>query len=359
MGKNIIIPTHIFAFILAITTSSFSQAQPKWIFETPLPITANPVAEDGIIYITNSGSTYPVNIFAIDSNAGEAIYKGRTLCHQQWSLAVSHGVLYFGNDSQHFFALDARSFKEKWRFKTHGFSSNVFTYPVINKETVYFGCVDDGLYAVNIHTGRELWHYKVKLDRYRQPDVYNPPVVYNELIYYAGVDCTLHIINCQTGTEEHNIKTEDNISSIPVIKKKILYLGCRDHNLYAYDTRSYKKMWKYGIGNAVIHGKPTVIDKNIYFATSDGHFNALDITNRKMIWRFKAEGAITSTPTIVDNVAYLGSWDSNLYAIDIKTGKKIWSYKTGGPILSSPLIIDKVIYFGSQDNNLYALKIKN
>ena len=56
------------------------------------------------------------------------------------------GVLYVGSDDTNFFALDAKTGKEKWSLKTGG---KVDSSPLVGSDgTVYFGSWDGKVYAV-------------------------------------------------------------------------------------------------------------------------------------------------------------------------------------------------------------------
>jgi outer membrane protein assembly factor BamB len=71
-------------------------------------------------------------------------------------------------------------------------------------------------------------------------------------------------------------------------------------------------------------------------------------------WRFNTGGPVDS-PTVSGDLVYFGSYDDNFYALNITDGKVVWRFKTGNNILSPAAINDGLVYFGSEDNNIYAL----
>jgi len=76
-------------------------------------------------------------------------------------------------------------------------------------------------------------------------------------------------------------------------------------------------------------------------------------------WKFKAEGAVTTSPALVDGLIYFGSQDGNLYALNSESGEKVWSFHTEKPINSSPAVSNGVVYFQSNDGFSYALDSKS
>ncbi len=57
--------------------------------------------------------------------------------------------------------------------------------------------------------------------------------------------------------------TGDAIDSSPVVDGGVVYVGSRDHNLYALDARTGKKLWNYTTGGA-IYSTPAVANGVVY-----------------------------------------------------------------------------------------------
>jgi outer membrane protein assembly factor BamB len=59
--------------------------------------------------------------------------------------AVAHGVVYVGSNDSHLYAVDAKTGREKWKFKTGG---KVLSSPAVANGVVYVGSEDGYLYAI-------------------------------------------------------------------------------------------------------------------------------------------------------------------------------------------------------------------
>jgi hypothetical protein len=77
------------------------------------------------------------------------------------SPAVANGVVYFGSDDHHVYALNASTGSKLWRFTT---SNKVGSSPAVANGVVYVGSFDNNVYALNANTGADA------LDPSRQED---------------------------------------------------------------------------------------------------------------------------------------------------------------------------------------------
>ncbi len=75
------------------------------------------------------------------------------------SPAVVDGVVYFGSDDNHLYAIDIKTGEEKWKFET---GAEVWSSPAVVDGVVYFGSDDNHLYAVDIKTGEEKWKFETR-----------------------------------------------------------------------------------------------------------------------------------------------------------------------------------------------------
>ena len=80
------------------------------------------------------------------------------------SPAVADGTLYIGSWDSYFYALDAASGRQRWRFKT-GEDPNINNQvgiqssAVVADGVVYFGCRDSHLYALDAASGAKRWAF--------------------------------------------------------------------------------------------------------------------------------------------------------------------------------------------------------
>lgn len=156
----------------------------------PFAATAQPVVKGGIVYV-GSGDTH---VYAIDLKTGKTIWKsepasGKILhsltagedglyaatlggvdCFtysgkRKWTFAgagrgfwlcpaLADGLVLAGDIPGNFYALEAKTGKEKWRFKA---GSSIYHSPAVYKDRVYFGAEDMVAYCLTLETGKLVW----------------------------------------------------------------------------------------------------------------------------------------------------------------------------------------------------------
>jgi outer membrane protein assembly factor BamB len=232
------------------------------------------------------------------------------------SPAIVDGKLYIGSWDSYFYALDALTGKELWRFKT-GEDPDIHNQVGIQSSAtvangiVYFGCRDSKFYALDAATGRQRWTFSNKGSW-----VITSPVVQAGKVYFATSDTALlHILDAQTGTPIDSLKFH----------------------------------WP-------IFGSPAIAGNTLYLAGQDGKLLAIDLASRKPVSVFQSEAsrqnlAALSKPDGAPN--YEAAFTSNFYD-DMLVGMS--KLHTVGTILASPVVSSNIVYIGTADGNLYALE---
>lgn len=124
--------------------------------------------------------------------------------------------------------------------------------------------------------------------------------------------------------------------------------------------------WRMKTGGAV-RSTPAIAGNRLVVGSSDGYLYCLARSNGKQIWRFRADGPISSSPVIHKGIAYFVCRKNILYAVRIADGIISWKKTLGTPLsyewgfdyyVGSPAVDSETIYVGSADGNLYALHLK-
>lgn len=97
----------------------------------------------------------------------------------------------------------------------------------------------------------------------------------------------------------------------------------------------------------------------IYIGDDNGTFYALDITNGRILWRYKTTARIIGTADVKDGRVVFASANGTVYCLSVETGKPIWRQKLGKPVTGSVTIDGTTVYVGSSDSCFYALKLMN
>jgi outer membrane protein assembly factor BamB len=209
----------------------------QWKFETgnqPVyhvleGIQASPACADGRVYFGSRDGYF----YALDAGTGKTVWK--YAADNSWVLttaAVKDGMVYFGtSDTYLFLGFDAKTGREKIRYKTNGY---VYSSPAITGNTAYFGDFSGSLCAVDLSTGKLMNKFTTNARTENAAKVLNPEgnVDFNYLA--KGKDVSLYA----TSVEAMNkLYTLGSIVSSPAINNGVIYFGSADGYLYALNLK--------------------------------------------------------------------------------------------------------------------------
>ena len=155
--------------------------------------------------------------------------------------------MFIGSWDSYFYALDAATGKEKWRFKT-GEDAEIHNQQGIQSSAavadgmVYFGCRDAHLYALDAKTGEKKWAFDAKGSW-----VPNSPAVAKGMVYFATSDTAmLYAANAKTGAIDYAVGFNGwPVFSSPSIAGNMLYVGSTEGKLVAIHAPTGRVMWSF------------------------------------------------------------------------------------------------------------------
>jgi len=128
-----------------------------------------------------------------------------------------------------------------------------------------------------------------------------------------------------TATSEFNLKIHGTMNSGGLfeyctftelaVTEKLVFVGCQDGKLYAFDTKTGKKQWDFATKSPILTCSPSVAGSLVYFGSTDKNRYAVDMQGTEA-WKFALGGAINSSPLPSDGVVYVGCDDGKIYAIE-------------------------------------------
>jgi len=138
----------------------------RWQFNSPGAIKASPSYHAGRVYVAD----YEGAMFCLDADTGKPIWRTNTTKAPPFgeggfysSPAIAFGRVYAARDDGTVFAFDLETGKVDWSFPTHNF---VYGSPAVAKvpgtpPTVYIGSYDEHFYALDALSGKQRWRYDV------------------------------------------------------------------------------------------------------------------------------------------------------------------------------------------------------
>lgn len=239
----------------------------------------------------------------------------------------------------------ANGVKPVWTFKCE---DEIRGTPLLYQGTVYIGCYDNNLYALNAADGKFQWKYAT------EGGIVSRPVAYDGNVFFGSEDQRLHVVSTRTGRVVWTYYTDGRIHSSPRIAEGHVFIGSDDHMLHAVNINTNRGIWKFEAPDEV-RSTPFVANDLVYFGSEIGDFYAVDFRGT-MKWRFQAKRAVTSSPIVEGQYAFFSSVDSTLYCLDARNGWAIWRFRLGKGSVSSPAFSDDYVFVGAADGFIYCVE---
>jgi len=289
------------------------------------------------------------------------------------SPAVANDTIYFGCRDFKLYALDIATGTKRWEYRTEGW---VDSSPTVADGIVYFGSNDGRLYALDADTGERLWDFKT-----RYP-VASSPTVANGVVYFGSDDYYIYALDAKEGTKLWDFETNGIVVSSASVADGIVYVGSSDGFGYALNGRDGRFRLLYKTRHPIF-SSPPVSNGVVYFITDNGELHAVDAYARTWprenrlrplwmqvyilglplippppppsgyLWGIRL-GAASSSPAVSGDTFYVGS-DNKLIAVDLKNRQKLWEFEIEATIRSSPAVAGNVVYFASEQGRIYAV----
>lgn len=260
---------------------------------------------------------------------------------------LSQGTLYIGCYDNNLYALNAADGKFQWKYPTDG---GIVSRPLIYENNVFFCSEDQCLHVIGSRTGKLLWTY------YTEGRIYSSPRISDGHVFFGSDDHDLHAVNVNSGRATWKFSTDGEIHSTPLIANEMIYFGNENGSFYGLDFRGTMK-WRFqakrGMTSSPIHKGQAV-----YTASLDGTLYALDAQSGWAIWKFRLGKGTVSSPAMADDYIFVGAADGFVYCVDIRTSKEVWRFKTENQVSSSPAIYKDSLYIGSVDGCMYCLEYR-
>jgi outer membrane protein assembly factor BamB len=140
----------------------------------------------------------------------------------------------------------------------------------------------------------------------------------------------------------------------------VVYIGGIDEHVYALNLSDGKLKWKYKAG-AAITVACAVNGGAVYVGDEDGKFHCIDARKGEKRWIFDTDSEITSAANFDGQRVLFGAGDQQLYCLDKdKGGPPLWIFKVpGGPVMGSPAIIDRKTFVTGCDSILHVIDVAN
>jgi outer membrane protein assembly factor BamB len=253
-------------------------------------IMAQPVANDGIVYVMDSDAV----ISAVQIASGRRVWRFDTRDEDDDStnigggLAIDQGTLYAVNGLAELVALDAAKGTLRWRSK---FGAPTRSAPTVIEGRLFVTTIEDRLLALATDDGRQLWTHQAANPT--TSILGRPAPAYADGLVVAGFGSgELSAMRAESGT---------------VVWADTLSAGMGASTLTEF---------------AAIRGLPVIADGKVYAIGMGGLAVAIDLPSGRRLWEREASGE--DSPLTAGAWLFLVSLDQRIAAVSRDDGRVAW-----------------------------------
>ena len=277
-----------------------------------------------------------------------------------------------------------------WEYKIA--SENLFgsrSSPLIVDNVLYVGTAEGDIIALDVSTDESptlLWSYHIGTRVDSSPayyndkiyigtwDIHNKPAAYtfdiNDTYFYA-FDATP-----DDGSDDGAVDPPGSgydiiwraqlgglIWSSPTmdIKSGMVYIGCSDQKLYAFDSETGEAEWSFS-ANGPIYSTPALHDNKIFFGTTEpgNTLYAISSAAGELIWKYEAGEKVAASPVVAGDIVYSAVMNGRINAFDEEgngdgTTSLLWTLQLPNRVRAAPVIAHKHLFASCWDGKLYVI----
>jgi outer membrane protein assembly factor BamB len=266
--------------------------------------------------------------------------------------SVGYGRVYVAQQKGLFLALDAQTGKVEWRKSLDRCAASS---PTIGKGVVYQSymhrveCLQDQdgangfLVAWDAASGRERW-------RFETAPIESSPLLKNGRLYVGSWDHNVYAIDARTGRKIWSFQADDQINTSAAYWRGRIFIASDGGTLYALSARTGRMLWsaqsqsKFG-SREFWYATPTIAYGRVYLGNTDGTMYVFGAKSGKLLWARPLGTYIYGAAAVYDRRVFVGTYDGKFYALDAATGDTIWQISAHGAVHAAPTVIDGLVYY--------------
>src|SRR6266480_4952690 len=237
-----------------VTALSTKTGKRAWIYRSHRCVAASPAVgtyKHGTVYETflnkppcNAATTRGTGkVIAFAAGFGE-IRWSKTIGPSESSPLLVGNRLYVGDWQGHLWALDARTGKTIWRYRTGGPIKGAAAFA---DGRIYVGSYDGHLYCFG-RRGGLVWKASAQSRLYGHSRFYSTPALAFGRVYIGSTDGKVYSFGAATGDVRWAFSTIGQISGSPTVIGDVVYFATLEGRTYALNARTGKQLWSYPDG---------------------------------------------------------------------------------------------------------------
>lgn len=264
----------------------------------------------------------------------------------------------------------------RWEVRT---TSHVESSPAIAGGRVYVGAGDDGLWCIDVETGRVVWRlegapfYDLEGEgleawigreatlagearRVRDDEVDEVGRLVLRVRPGGPRVVTGRVVRAGPGLRLEVPDHYPDVESSPAVAGGRVVFGCGigGRAVVCVDAATGRRLWRTEVPHPAF-GSPTVAGGRVLIGLGNGNFVrsdpepagvvlCLSLEDGRELWRVEAGDTVLGAVAVRDGVAYACSRDGRLYAIDVESGAVRGRFEAGAPLTCSAAVTERAVF---------------
>ena len=266
--------------------------------------------------------------------------------------SVGYGRVYLAQQKGLFFALDADTGKVDWKYSLRRCAASS---PTIGKGVVYQSymhhveCVQDQpgadgfVVAWDADTGKELW-------RFKSTPIESSPLLHGNRLFVGSWDHNVYALNAKTGRKIWSFQADNQVNTSAAYWKGRIFIGSDGGTLYALSAKNGRLLWsaqsnsRFGV-REFWYATPTIAYGRVYIGNTDGTMYVYGAKSGKLLWARPLGTYIYGAAAVYKRKVFVGTYDGKFFALDAATGDTVWEIPARGAVHSAPTVMDGLVYY--------------
>ena len=334
-------------------------------------LTASPIVAGGRVFTMDADA----NVAAFDLGSGRPVWhvasrqKKVRSSNVGGGITYADGVVFAVSGLADALAIDAATGHVRWRITTVVPARSA---PTVVDGRVFFGTIDQRLFAVDAATGKPLWSFQAQssfdtLLGQPAPAVVGDTVIAGfgsgEIAVVNAVDGSVIWTDVLGGLAAASPLAFSSIFGEPVVTDDTVYAISADGLITATDLRTGRRVWERPVGGIE---SPAVTEDWVFILTSDqtvacldraaGHVRWTSVLPRYLRPNTEKQPILWSGPLLAGGRLVLVSDRGTLVAIDPSEGVIVADRKIRGPASNPPIAAGGFLFVLTDDGRLTAYR---
>lgn len=318
-----------------------------WSYQAGDEIRSSPVSCDNLI-VTGAGNGF---VYCLNEK-GELQWKFETGNMIEAPALILHGIVYIGNMDGALYAIDLHTGKEVWKYQTENqISGSPNWWTEGDQTSILVGSYDFYLHCVDAKTGKNRW-------KYESDNFINGAAACSEgRAVFGGCDGFLHIVDINKGELQEKIMVATYVAGSAALKDEFAYVGDYDGMFTCVNMAEKKIAWVWSDVNTRLPfiASPSIYKKSVITGNRDKYVYSFDRSKGELLWKYNSGSRVDASPVIAGDRVLIANMRGDLIILEAGNGKEIWNYELGSPITGNPALLAGKIVVAAADGYIYCL----